>query len=144
MPAKARSVYLVTVKVAAVLCSFVLLFVLAFNARAQTNSKTDWEKLVKAAREEGRLTIYGTTIFEDVFRDFFQKAYPEIKLSFAVGRGAEIAPRLMQERRAGIYQKALRRYGRDHKPRRRADDRLGGEGKIRTKFLRASRRIRRR
>ena len=59
--------------------------------------KGDWEKLVKAAREEGRLTVYGTTIFEDVFRNFFQKAYPEIKLSFAVGRGAEIAPRLMQE-----------------------------------------------
>jgi hypothetical protein len=91
------------VKVAAVLCSFVLLFVLASNSPAQTNWKSDWEKLVKAAREEGRLTIYGTTIFEDVFKVFFQKAYPEIKLSFVVGRGADIAPRLMQERRAGKY-----------------------------------------
>ena len=90
-------------KVAAVLCSFGLLFVLASKSPAQTNWKGDWEKLVKAAKEEGRLTVYGTTIFEDVFRNFFQKAYPEIKLSFAVGRGAEIAPRLMQERRAGKY-----------------------------------------
>jgi hypothetical protein len=90
-------------KAAAILCNFILLFVLASNSLAQTNSKSDWEKLVRAARDEGRLTVYGTTIFEDVFRNFFQKAYPEIKLSFAVGRGAEIAPRLMQERRAGKY-----------------------------------------
>jgi ABC-type glycerol-3-phosphate transport system substrate-binding protein len=89
-------------KVAAVLCSFGLLFVIASKSPAQTNWKGDWEKLVKAAREEGRLTVYGTTVFEDVFK-FFQKAYPEIKLSFVVGRGAEIAPRLMQERRAGKY-----------------------------------------
>ena len=60
-------------KVAAVLCSFVLLFVLASNSPAQTNWKSDWEKLVKAAKEEGRLTIYGTTIFEDVFKVFFQR-----------------------------------------------------------------------
>ena len=95
-------------KVAAVLCSFGLLFVLASKSPAQTNWKGDWEKLVKAAREEGRLTVYGTTVFEDVFK-FFQKAYPEIKLSFVVGRGAEIAPRLMQERRAGKYRRYLHR-----------------------------------
>src|SRR5258708_5625720 len=89
-------------KVAAVLCSFGLLLVIASKSRAQTNWKGDWEKLVKAAREEGRLTVYGTTVFEDVFK-FFQKAYPEIKVSFVVGRGAEIAPRMMQERRAGKY-----------------------------------------
>ncbi len=89
-------------KVVAVLCSFGLLFVLASKSPAQTNWKGDWEKLVKAAREEGRLTVYGTTVFEDVFK-FFQKSYPEIKLSFLVVRCAEIAPRLMQERRAGKY-----------------------------------------
>jgi iron(III) transport system substrate-binding protein len=89
-------------KVAAVFCSFGLLFVIASKSPAQTNWKSDWEKLVKAAGEEGRLTVYGTTVFEDVFK-FFQKAHPEIKLSFVVGRGAEIAPRLMQERRAGKY-----------------------------------------
>jgi hypothetical protein len=36
-------------KVAAVLCNFVLLFVLASKSPAQTNWKSDWEKLVKAA-----------------------------------------------------------------------------------------------
>ena len=90
-------------KVVAVLCNFVLFFVFASNSPAQTNWNSDWEKLVKTAKEEGRLTVYGTTIFEDVFRNFFQKTYPEIKLSLVVGRGAEIAPRLMQERRAGKY-----------------------------------------
>src|SRR4029450_4398654 len=65
----------------AALCIFGLLFVIASKSPAQTNWKGDWEKLVKAAREEGRLTVYGTTVFEDVFK-FFQKAYPEIKLSF--------------------------------------------------------------
>src|SRR5690349_15701973 len=37
-------------KVAAILCSFGLLFVLASKSPAQTNWKGDWEKLVKAAR----------------------------------------------------------------------------------------------
>ena len=59
------------VKIATVLCNFVLFFVLASTSLAQRNSKTDWEKLVKAAREEGQLTVYGTTVFEDVFRNFF-------------------------------------------------------------------------
>ena len=82
---------------------FVLLFVIpAADAAAPDAMRQPWGETVKAAREEGRLAVYGTTIFEDVFK-FFQKAYPEIKLSFFVGRGAEIAPRLMQERRAGKY-----------------------------------------
>ena len=89
-------------KVAAILCNFILLFVVASTSPAQTNWKSDWEKLVKAAKEDGRLAVYGTTIFEDVCK-FFQKAYPEIKVSFVVGRGADVAPRLMQERRAGKY-----------------------------------------
>jgi hypothetical protein len=63
-------------KAAAILCNFILLFVVASTSPAQTNSKSDWEKLVKAAREEGRLTVYGTTIFEDVFRNFFRKHIP--------------------------------------------------------------------
>jgi iron(III) transport system substrate-binding protein len=89
-------------RVAAGIYSLFLLFVLASNSPAQTNWRNEWEKLVKAAKEEGRLTIYGVTVFEDVFK-YFQKQYPEIKLSYVVGRGAGIAPRLMQERRAGKY-----------------------------------------
>jgi hypothetical protein len=70
---------------------FVLLFVIPdAEAAAPDAARQLWDETVKAAREEGRLTIYGTTIFEDVFK-FFQKAYPEIKLSFVVGRGADVA-----------------------------------------------------
>ena len=55
-------------RVAAGIYSLFLLFVLASNSPAQTNWRNEWEKLVKAAKEEGRLTIYGVTVFEDVFK----------------------------------------------------------------------------
>jgi hypothetical protein len=61
----------------------------------------DWEKLVKAAREEGRLTVYGTTVFGrfQVFSSLSRDPSP----SSSARR--EIAPRLMQERRAGKYRR---------------------------------------
>jgi hypothetical protein len=44
-------------KVVAILYSFVFLFGIASNSPAQTNWKSDWEKLVKAAKEDGRLAV---------------------------------------------------------------------------------------
>jgi len=87
---------------AALLLGSFLLLVPAPNSLAQSNWRNEWERVVKAAKEEGRLNIYGVPTFEEVFKPF-QKEYPEIKVSFVVGRGAEIAPRVVQERRAGKY-----------------------------------------
>lgn len=64
-----------------------------------------WEGLLSAAQKEGKLTIYSTMAPElsRAFYDKFGERYG-IKIEFVIGRGAEVAERLIRERSAGIYQ----------------------------------------
>jgi len=83
----------------------VMLFCLALSfisyaAESKSVWQADWDKTIKAAEEEGALTIYMTQAFEPVFRDGFQKKYPKIKVTMATGRGPELSQRVMSERRA--------------------------------------------
>jgi iron(III) transport system substrate-binding protein len=83
----------------------VMLFCLALSfisyaAESKSVWQADWDKTIKAAEEEGALTIYMTQAFEPVFRDGFQKKYPKIKVTMATGRGPELSQRVMNERRA--------------------------------------------
>ena len=83
----------------------VMLFCLALSfisyaAESKPVWQADWDKTIKAAEEEGALTIYMTQAFEPVFRDSFQKKYPKIKVTMAAGRGPELSQRVMSERRA--------------------------------------------
>lgn len=64
---------------------------------------SDWEKTVKAAEEEGALTIYMTQAFESVFREGFQKRFAKIKVNIVTGRGFQLAQRIMNERRGEKY-----------------------------------------
>jgi iron(III) transport system substrate-binding protein len=64
--------------------------------------KADWEKSVEAAKKEGQLTLYGSPDFEGLFGEFHKK-YPEIKITGVFNRGADVAKRLMAERRADKY-----------------------------------------
>jgi iron(III) transport system substrate-binding protein len=64
--------------------------------------KTDWEKAVQAAKKEGQLVLYGSADFELLFAEF-NKKYPEIKVVGVFGRGADVAKRIMAERRAEKY-----------------------------------------
>ncbi len=64
--------------------------------------KADWEKSVEAAKKEGQLTLYGSPDFEKLFGEF-QKKYPEVKVTGVFNRGADVAKRLMAERRAGQF-----------------------------------------
>lgn len=73
---------------------------LLFAAESRPAWQVEWEKTVKAAEEEGALVIYMTQAFEPVFRDFFQKKFPKIKVTMATGRGPELSQRVMSERRA--------------------------------------------
>jgi iron(III) transport system substrate-binding protein len=72
----------------------------SFAAEGTTGWRTEWEKTVKAAEEEGALVIYMTQSLEPVFRDSFQKKFPKIKVTLVTGRGPEISQRIMSERRA--------------------------------------------
>jgi len=77
--------------------------VLAEEAKA--GWKSDWEKTVKMAEEEGRLNLYvfseGPVTFETL--EAFQKAYPKIKVISVKGRGSQLVLRVMAERRAEKY-----------------------------------------
>jgi iron(III) transport system substrate-binding protein len=73
---------------------------ISYAAESKPVWQADWDKTIKAAEEEGALTIYMTQAFEPVFRDGFQKKYPKIKVTMAAGRGPELSQRVMSERRA--------------------------------------------
>ena len=62
----------------------------------------DWERTLQAAKQEGKLATYGSQDYEIVFRAF-HKRYPEIKVVHVGGRGSQIGPRIMSERRAGKH-----------------------------------------
>jgi iron(III) transport system substrate-binding protein len=64
--------------------------------------KADWDKSVQAAKKEGQLVLYGSADFENLFAEFHKK-YPEVKVTGVFGRGADVAKRLMSERRAEKY-----------------------------------------
>ncbi|MGZ9213691.1 MAG: ABC transporter substrate-binding protein [Candidatus Binatia bacterium] len=64
--------------------------------------KADWDKTVEAAKKEGQLVIYGSDEFEKLFAEFHKK-YPEIKVTGVFSRGADVAKRLMAERRADKF-----------------------------------------
>jgi iron(III) transport system substrate-binding protein len=63
-----------------------------------------WEQVVAAARKEGRVAVNTFTGqgYARVFK-LFTQAYPEIKLDHTNLESADFAPRLVQERRAGVY-----------------------------------------
>src|SRR5688572_15292451 len=76
---------------------------LTIAAESKSTWQTDWDKTVKAAEQEGVVSIYMTQAFEPVFREAFQKKYPRIKVTTVTGRGFELSQRIMNERRADKY-----------------------------------------
>lgn len=82
-----------------------LVFALPFlpESFAAEAARSEWEKTVEAAKKEGQLTVYhwGTPLLLDA--GFFQKAYPEIKLTTVTGMGTQLMQRIMAERRADKF-----------------------------------------
>jgi ABC-type Fe3+ transport system substrate-binding protein len=69
---------------------------------AAATAKGNWEAIVQAGKREGQVTLYASGVYGEIFQEF-QKKYPEIKVLHVSGRGADIAQRVMSERRAGKY-----------------------------------------
>jgi iron(III) transport system substrate-binding protein len=65
--------------------------------------QSEWEQTVRAAEQEGHVTVsiggYGAIIDSGVF----QKAYPRIKITHITGAGTDLTQRISAERRAGKY-----------------------------------------
>jgi len=85
-----------------VLAACAVLLLLA-DAHAQSDWKKEWEKTVEAAKKEGQLNVYIGGWEAVVESGAFQKAYPEIKVTWVGGRGGEAAKRILAERRAGKF-----------------------------------------
>ena len=66
-----------------------------------------WDQLVKAARREGTLVLYGPSSLgrrgPGVIENGFKKANPGIEVRETLGRGHNTVTRLLTERRAGRY-----------------------------------------
>jgi iron(III) transport system substrate-binding protein len=68
-------------------------------------AQAEWDRLVAAARQEGRVTLFGPP--GDQVRNQltagFQGAYPGIALELTGGRCSDLTPKLEAERQAGLY-----------------------------------------
>ena len=72
-------------------------------AESKSSWQAEWGRTVRAAEEEGQVTVsiggYGAIIDSGVF----QKTYPKIKITHITGAGTDVTQRISAERRAGKY-----------------------------------------
>jgi iron(III) transport system substrate-binding protein len=87
---------------------FALLFLLlcfqgaGFAAAGKPNWRADWDRTVAAAEKEALVSIYvfeNGPLTEEAVKAF-ERTYPKIKVSQLRGRGNDLGPRLVAERRA--------------------------------------------
>ena len=69
---------------------------------ARGDWKEEWEKTIKAARQEETVVIYTFPGHERLFQEF-RKQFVDIKLVEVTVRGSERVTRILSERRAGKY-----------------------------------------
>lgn len=67
--------------------------------------QVEWQTTLSMAKKEGRVVLYGPpgTDARIALTEGFEKAYPYIRLEYVAATGANIAPRILGERRGGIY-----------------------------------------
>ena len=75
----------------------------AHAADSKPNWQAEWQRTVKAAEEEGQLTVYVSGYGALIDSGIFQKAYPKIKVTSVTGSGTQLAPRIVAERRGEKY-----------------------------------------
>jgi iron(III) transport system substrate-binding protein len=80
----------------------VLLFAILLPAASRADWREDWEKTVKAAKQEGTVVVYTFPGHERLFQEF-QKKFPDIKLVEVTVRGSDRVTRILSERRAEKY-----------------------------------------
>ena len=76
---------------------------IAAKPAASTDWKTEWDKVVAAARNEGKVAVVVPPgdMWHDELVTKFEAAYPGIRVDYVAGTTPELAPRLLLEREAG-------------------------------------------
>jgi iron(III) transport system substrate-binding protein len=69
---------------------------------AASDWREEWEKALRAGKQEGKIVIYTFPGQELLFQEF-QKTFPDIKLVEVTVRGSERVTRILAERRAEKY-----------------------------------------
>jgi len=75
----------------------------AYAADSKPAWQAEWERTVKAAEEEGQLTVYIAGYGALIDSGAFQKTFPKIKVTSVTGSGSQLAPRIVAERRGEKY-----------------------------------------
>jgi ABC-type Fe3+ transport system substrate-binding protein len=94
---------------AAAVC-FVLSLPSGQLAAAELPWQAEWERTVKLAETEGQVSFYTLGDSHSYVADF-QKRFPKIKVVMVQGRGSELLPRIMAERRGERYLADVARIG---------------------------------
>ena len=84
------------------------------SSSAQANAQSDWDRLVAAAKHEGKLVI--SSLPDDAYRtplSAFEAEYPEIKVEYNGLTSPNYWAKVVQERQAGQYLWDLRVGGPD-------------------------------
>lgn len=83
---------------------FATMLVATLHAGAAWAQYTQWEKILDAARKEGRVVVSIPTSAElrKEFMIGFQKAYPGIELELNVARGSSSVNKIVEEHNAGV------------------------------------------
>lgn len=82
-----------------------LSFLLLLGSDGRADWKTQWAKTVEEAEKEGHFTLYAGSPFGTYqsLIEAFQKSYPKVRTNLVSGRGSQLGPRIIFERRAGKY-----------------------------------------
>ncbi|MGH7772594.1 MAG: ABC transporter substrate-binding protein [Candidatus Binatia bacterium] len=75
---------------------------IALSAQVKADWREEWDKAIRAGKQEGNVVIYTFPGQEHLFQEF-QKKFSEIKLVEVTVRGSERVTRIVAERRAGKY-----------------------------------------
>jgi iron(III) transport system substrate-binding protein len=78
-----------------------LLFVPILTTELEADWKSEWERVVEAAKKEGRLNLYVGRYGQAPLLEEFKKEYPDIKIVTVNGTGDQLATRIVAEVRAG-------------------------------------------
>ncbi len=84
-----------------ILCLWTRAF--TYAAESKPAWQTEWERTIKAAEEEGHLTVYIAGYGALIDAGAFQKAFPKIKVTSVTGSGTQLAPRIIAERRGDKF-----------------------------------------
>ena len=80
--------------------AFALVFLFGAFSVAFADWRLEWEKMVAAAKKEGKVSVYMHSAFQPIAPAFMEK-YPEIRVVTFSGRGADVGNRIISEARAG-------------------------------------------